>query len=75
MLVGIAALNCAAQHTPLIVFINPRSGGQQGEKLLRKFKRILGPNQVFELSKGGPEAGYAASCPIERNIMILPKKK
>jgi len=40
--------------TPLLVFINSRSGGQQGQYLIRKFKRILNPNQIFDLNQRNP---------------------
>lgn len=43
---------------PLIVFINPKSGGNQGAKLMHKFCWWLNPRQVFDLSHGGPRAGY-----------------
>ncbi|XP_003505849.1 diacylglycerol kinase kappa isoform X1, partial [Cricetulus griseus] len=42
---------------PLLVFINSKSGDHQGIIFLRKFKQYLNPSQVFDLSKGGPEAG------------------
>lgn len=62
--------NCLAKHhklllrnpdcydedcTPLLVFINSRSGGQQGEYLIRKFKRLLNPNQIFDLNINNPK--------------------
>ncbi|KAM7339264.1 hypothetical protein ACRRTK_002748 [Alexandromys fortis] len=42
---------------PLLVFVNSKSGDHQGIVFLRKFKQYLNPSQVFDLAKGGPEAG------------------
>ncbi|CAH1154987.1 unnamed protein product, partial [Phaedon cochleariae] len=43
--------------SPVIVFINPKSGGNQGLKLLQKFQWLLNPRQVFDLTQGGPRSG------------------
>lgn len=39
---------------PIIVFVNGKSGGGQGWKLLTTFKRLLNPYQVVDILDGGP---------------------
>lgn len=41
--------------SPLLVFINSRSGGQIGPQLTRVLRQALGAQQVFDLSKHNPE--------------------
>jgi hypothetical protein len=38
---------------PIIVLINPKSGGNLGAKLVRKFMWLLNPRQVFDLNQFG----------------------
>lgn len=44
--------------SPMIVFVNCKSGGGHGERFLRRFKQILNPGQVFDIANEGPTYGY-----------------
>ena len=56
-------------QTPMIVFLNSRNG-QQSVDLKKKLCRYLGPNQVFELTQGGPAPGLAMFKNIP-NLRVL----
>ncbi|KAM8965266.1 diacylglycerol kinase kappa [Sarcophilus harrisii] len=46
-----------ACSSPLLAFVNSKSGDNQGVRFLRKFKQFLNPAQVFDLMNGGPHLG------------------
>lgn len=41
----------------VIAFINGKSGGQQGENVKKQLRQYLPPEQVYDLSEGGPAPG------------------
>uniref|UniRef100_A0A8C9YFL1 Diacylglycerol kinase n=1 Tax=Sander lucioperca TaxID=283035 RepID=A0A8C9YFL1_SANLU len=55
---------------PLLVFVNPKSGGNQGNKILQSFMWYLNPRQVFDLSQGGPHEGLELYRKVH-NLSIL----
>ncbi|XP_030630774.1 diacylglycerol kinase zeta [Chanos chanos] len=55
---------------PLIVFVNPKSGGNQGTKIIRSFMWYLNPRQVFDLTQGGPKEGLEMYRKVP-NLRIL----
>ncbi|KAM4734296.1 diacylglycerol kinase zeta isoform 2-T2 [Anableps anableps] len=55
---------------PLLVFVNPKSGGNQGAKIIQSFMWYLNPRQVFDLTKGGPREGLEMYSKVP-NLRIL----
>jgi Diacylglycerol kinase catalytic domain len=64
----LADSNC----TPLLVFVNSRSGPQQGHLLITQLRRLLNPIQVWDLGEdGGPETVLESFTGAFRNLRIL----
>lgn len=60
-----------AGSKPVLVFVNPRSGGNQGAKMMQKFNWLLNPRQVFDLIEaGGPRAALELYKEVP-NLRIL----
>jgi len=55
---------------PLLVFINKKSGGQQGSGLIAALQKNLNPLQVFDLSDGGPKKGLEMFRHIPNCIIL-----
>jgi diacylglycerol kinase (ATP) len=57
MLPNIQSQSIPSNISPLLVFVNVKSGGQQGAELITNFRHLLNPHQVFDLQNGGPLPG------------------
>nr|XP_005302312.1 diacylglycerol kinase zeta isoform X5 [Chrysemys picta bellii] len=55
---------------PLLVFVNPKSGGNQGAKIIQSFMWYLNPRQVFDLNQGGPKEALEIYRKVH-NLRIL----
>ncbi|VDN05766.1 unnamed protein product, partial [Thelazia callipaeda] len=59
-------------HQPLLVFVNPKSGGNKGSKLLHTFCWLLNPRQVFDITTlEGPAFGLNMFRQLASNLRVL----
>uniref|UniRef100_A0A1I7VL14 Diacylglycerol kinase n=1 Tax=Loa loa TaxID=7209 RepID=A0A1I7VL14_LOALO len=57
---------------PLLVFVNPKSGGNKGSKLLHTFCWLLNPRQVFDITAmKGPEFGLGVFKKVASSLRLL----
>ncbi|XP_078271229.1 diacylglycerol kinase zeta isoform X2 [Rhinoraja longicauda] len=55
---------------PLLVFVNPKSGGNQGAKIIQSFMWYLNPRQVFDMCHGSPKDALELYRKVQ-NLRIL----
>ena len=53
------------------MFVNSKSGDNQGVKFMRRFKQLLNPAQVFDLSVAGPKLGYGYFLKKTKNLPVV----
>jgi len=58
-------------YTPLLVFVNSRSGPQQGHLLITQLRRLLNPIQVWDLGEDGDPTFVLESFSAFKNLRIL----
>lgn len=57
--------------TPLLVFVNSRSGPQQGVLLITQLRGLLNPIQIWDLADGGPEEILESFCAFSRFRVLV----
>ncbi|GAX10008.1 diacylglycerol kinase [Fistulifera solaris] len=57
--------------TPLLVFVNSRSGPQQGHLLITQLRRLLNPIQVWDLADGSPDVVLESFCVLTRLRILV----
>ncbi|KAF6715274.1 Diacylglycerol kinase theta [Oryzias melastigma] len=59
------------EDCPLLVFVNPKSGGLKGRELLYSFRKLLNPHQVFDISNAGPLVGLHSFREVPRFRILV----
>jgi diacylglycerol kinase (ATP) len=57
--------------TPLLAFVNSRSGPQQGHLLITQLRGLLNPIQVWDLADGGPEEVLESFSALSRLRILV----
>lgn len=57
--------------SPLVVFVNSKSGDGHGDRFHRRFKQILNPAQVFDLGDEDGEGGPTFGLQVYRGLAPL----
>uniref|UniRef100_A0A8C7I8H3 Diacylglycerol kinase n=1 Tax=Oncorhynchus kisutch TaxID=8019 RepID=A0A8C7I8H3_ONCKI len=57
--------------SPLLVFVNPKSGELKGRELLYGFRKLLNPHQVFDMTNGGPLSGLHTFRAVPRFRVLV----
>jgi diacylglycerol kinase (ATP) len=57
--------------SPLLIFVNKKSGGGYGEELYLSMSRLVNPHQVFSLGDGGPLPGLYVFRSIQKFRILI----
>lgn len=60
-----------SRYTPLLVFVNSRSGPQQGHLLIQQLRRLINPIQIWDLAEGGPAKVLESFCVFSRLRILV----
>ena len=61
-----------AKSYPLLVFVNPKSGGNQGAKLMQQLLWYLNPRQIFNLMAKTPDGKVQGPRPGLEHFKVRP---
>ncbi|GKY99765.1 hypothetical protein MPSEU_000930500 [Mayamaea pseudoterrestris] len=70
-IVGDRFLSDSKNATPLLVFVNSRSGAQQGQLIITQLRRLLNPIQIWDLANGGPDIVLESMVALTRLRILV----